>query len=290
MQLKEPKTFDEQIELICSKGFIIEDTNACKEFLKSANYYRLSAYMLPFKESASGHNDKYKKGVSFLKIRRIYEFDAAMRNLLYGIIEDIELYTKTQLAYYHGHKYGPDGYKKSECFSAKHKSEKFSERINECVQDNKRTLVVKHHQQYYQGEFPIWVIIEFFSIGMLSYFYADLETSDRKAVAKESFTTRADLLESWLRCITDLRNKCAHYSRLYYWQFKALPKMPYDLVLSDKTRLFAQLLVLKFMYYDNQKWDKIILPRFWLLLDEFAEYIELKHIGFPANWFELLKK
>ena len=34
----------------------------------------------------------------------------------------------------------------------------------------------------YDGQFPIWVIIEFFSMGMLSYFYKDMVTEDKKAM------------------------------------------------------------------------------------------------------------
>lgn len=99
-------------------------------------------------------------------------------------------------------------------------------RIVACIADNKRTLVVKHHNQKYGGKFPLWVLIEFFSMGTLSYLYADLLTPDKKQIASASFNTSADCLQSWLRCLTDLRNRCAHYSRLYYWIFSAVPKTP----------------------------------------------------------------
>jgi len=48
--------------------------------------------------------------------------------------------------------------------------------------ENRRTLVVKHHQGKYGGQFPIWVIIEFFSMGMLSYCYSDLKSEDQKTI------------------------------------------------------------------------------------------------------------
>lgn len=51
--------------------------------------------------------------------------------------------------------------------------------VNTCINENQRTLVVKHHIANYDGHFPIWVLIEYFSIGMLSYFYRDLRSDFR---------------------------------------------------------------------------------------------------------------
>ena len=70
----------------------------------------------------------------------------------------------------------------------------------------------------------MWVIIEFFSTEMLSFFYADLQRADKKAIAKGAFATGDQQLESWLRALTELRNKCAHYTRFYYWPFTTVPR------------------------------------------------------------------
>ena len=128
-----------------------------------------------------------------------------------------------------------------------HNAAKFEEKLNLCIEENSSTLVVKHHKANYNGQFPIWVIIEFFSIGMLSYFYKDMLAEDKKIIASD-MGTAPKLLESWLRCLTDLRNKCAHYSRLYYWIFPAMPAIPKDSKIQADRKLFTQLLVLKYLY------------------------------------------
>lgn len=56
MDVKEPITYDEQVKRIAAKGFIVENPDSCKEFLKQANYYRLLAYYLPFKNHWSKLN------------------------------------------------------------------------------------------------------------------------------------------------------------------------------------------------------------------------------------------
>ena len=47
----------------------------------------------------------------------------------------------------------------------KHNHDKFRKLLNVCIEENKNSLVVKHHKEKYDGKFPIWVIIEFFFDG-----------------------------------------------------------------------------------------------------------------------------
>ncbi|RGM74952.1 Abi family protein [Agathobacter rectalis] len=54
-------------------------------------------------------------------------------------------------------------------YNEKHNAEKFKRLLDICVKENKMTLVMQHHKEKYNGQFPIWVIIEFFSMGMLSH-------------------------------------------------------------------------------------------------------------------------
>jgi len=278
--LKEARTYHEQIVLIRSKGFVIDDEEKCICFLKKANYYRLSAYCLPFKNP----DGTFFKEIPIERIQRIYDFDSRLRALLFEIVEEIEFYLRTQFAYFSGHKYGALGYLESKNFSDKHNEDKFHEKVKSCIDDNKNTLVVKHHKEKYDGKFPIWVIIEFFSIGMLSYFYGDMITEDMKKLAKEIYSTSPDHLKSWLRCLTDLRNRCAHYSRLYYWSFTAMPKMPRGCGYEIDRKLFSQLLMLKFLFPERDKWNTNFLIAIKSLLEEYLPDVSLKHIGFPIDW------
>lgn len=284
LKVKNPITYDEQVERISEKGFIIEDVKSCKGFLRQANYYRLLAYYLPFKKK----DGTYMKGIPFKRIQRIYEFDSHLRSLLSQIIEQIEFYLRTQLSYYISFAYGALGYLEPSTFNTHHNDVVFKEKIAACIDDNKRTLVVKHHIQKYGGKFPMWVIIEFFSMGMLSYLYADLLTPDKKKIAADAFSTSADCLQSWLRCATDLRNRCAHYSRLYYWIFSAIPKTPQNAPYEFDRKLFSQILMLKYLYPDKLKWNNEISTAIEALVEEYLPDISLKHIGFPENWKELL--
>ena len=50
MEVKKPKTYEEQVSIIENKGFIVANRTECINFLHQANYYRLSAYFLPFRQ------------------------------------------------------------------------------------------------------------------------------------------------------------------------------------------------------------------------------------------------
>lgn len=286
MNLKKPTTYAEQIELLKKKNIIVQDYDSCIKFLTTVNYYRLSGYYLPFKRS--GEKQCFIT-VPFERIQNIYYFDAELRNLLSGVIEKIEVFLKTQFSYYHAHKYGAEGYMLASSFNRFHKHQAFLNHIQNCIKENKNTLVVKHHQAHYNGHFPIWVIIEYFSIGMLSYFYLGMKNPDKSHLAQELFDTNYQTLDSWLRCLTDLRNRCAHYSRIYYWIFPALPKMPNSETYKPTRRLFAQIYMLKKMYPEPQKWNQVVLKPLIKLVKKYRPYISLNHIDFPYHWKSMLK-
>ncbi len=92
---KKPTTYQEQIELLKVRGCIIPDEDFCLKILRSANYYRLSAYFLPFKNS----DDSFKPGTEFSKIVGIYNFDRELRSILFSAIEEIEIFLRTQFSY-----------------------------------------------------------------------------------------------------------------------------------------------------------------------------------------------
>lgn len=61
---------------------------------------------------------------------------------------------------------------------------------------------------------------------MLSYFYSDLLIHDQKHLSKNLYKTGLSHLGSWIYRLTNLRNSCAHYSTIFYFNFKSIPKMP----------------------------------------------------------------
>ena len=280
-EVKRHYTYAEQIEKLRSRGCIITDDAVCERKLQHIGYYRLSAYFLPFKKD----DNRYTDGLTFDKVYHIYEFDRKLRNLLFAAIEVIEVSLRARLAYFHSQKYGPLGYLDQASFNEKHDADKFMENIDREIENNKKVQFVKHHIDNYNGQFPLWVICELFTFGTISYFYNDLKTADKKAFAGLDHKE----MVSWLRCCTDLRNICAHYGRLYYRIFSAMPS-GFSISESEKRRLWGAVLSVRALYPSDEKWNNEFMPRIVSLFEEYKDDIDLYHLAFPKNWVSQLRK
>jgi len=283
---KPATTYQEQIEILKSRNVIIEDKQFCEKALSSLNYYRLTAYMLLFKDfSKNTYSD-----ISFERIYYLYEFDRELRSLLIGVLEEIEIFVRTKIAYYHAHKFGPVAYLDSANYNHWHQHDKFIEHLNNAIYQNRDNDFVKHHSDSKDGKFPIWVAVELFSFGMISKFYADLLPKDKKKIAREHFDTGFEQLESWLQCLYILRNRCAHYMRLYYYRFNKAPKDRIAKTNRFKNMIFDYILIIKECYPHAFKWNMEFVAELEQLILEYNEFIDLSHIGFPSNWKDELMK
>jgi len=284
--VKIPTTYQEQMEKLKSRGCVIDDERLCLETLKSVNYYRLTAYFLPFLQD----NKTYSKDLHFSRVYRIYEFDRKLRSILFSALEEVETYLRSRFSYFHAHTYGAVGYLDAKNYSGKHDHEKFQKNLNREIDHNSQVLFVRHHLENRDGVFPIWVIIELFSFGMLSYFFNDLSTQDQKRLASDLYGTSPQNIKSWLRCCTDLRNICAHYGRLYYRVFPALPAGMKEMPDRAKRRLWGAVMALRSLYPYKEKWNADIVPAFESLFHLYHRDIDLYHIAFPKDWQQQILK
>ena len=283
---KSPKSYEQQLELLRSRGCIIPNEANAIKILSKVNYYRLSAYFLPFKQT----NETYKNGTDLDTIYQIYEFDRKIRLILFSAIEEIEVNLRTILAYYHAHKYGALGYLNYKNYNPKHKHDEFLVRVEEEKKKRIKEPFVQHHINKYDGNFPIWVIIELFTFGTLSHFYADMRTEDQKHIARNFFETHPKALRSWLKCCTDLRNFCAHFGRLYFRIFTSIPSNIPEINLNNERSLFAAIMVLRYLYIDTDKWNNEICTPIGSIINEYKTSIQFSCIGFPVDWGIKLKK
>src|SRR3989338_3078771 len=68
-------TYTQQVVLLESRGLLITDKSKAEKFLSQVNYYRFSAYCLPFEVT----RHTFQSGVKFEQIQQLYEFDRRLR-------------------------------------------------------------------------------------------------------------------------------------------------------------------------------------------------------------------
>lgn len=283
--LKSPATFEEQIQILKKHGLVIDDEDAAFQTLQRINYYRLSAYGLSLKS-----NDRFRMGVTFTQIHALYEFDHRLRYLIMDLTEQVEIAFRTHISYRIAHTYGALGHLESAHFENENYHEAFLVELDKEVRRSQE-IFIKHHFYKYEGNIPVWVAIEVLSFGTLSKLFSNMKNEDKNYIARRNYRIPAIYLESWLKCLSYVRNICAHYGRLYNRPLTSKPRLDYQSkkLGIQQNRIFTHLYVLKQLIPERKKWSDFVI-RLEALLSEYNDVIELERIGFPEDWEAILMK
>lgn len=285
--IKPSLTISDQIKLLESRGLIIKDKQKAENYLANISYYRLSAYMYPFKDLAT---DKFANGTTFEQVLDLYLFDRELRILVFDAIERVEIAFRTQLIYQPAIIGGSFWFEDDFFFDDKNRHLEHLRKLDEEVDQSYEVFIDHFYKKYDENCPPVWMSFEVVSLGLLSKFYQNLKFNDaKKAIAKHFSLNNPKILQSWIRSITYVRNITAHHARL--WN-RTLTNKP--TILQSPSKLWIA--------EKNQNNEKIyyFLCCLWYLLREinpetkFVEKLKLlfaKHpkipldaMGFSMDW------
>lgn len=101
-------SINEQIALLTeNKGLKCSDQSELERALVEVGYYRLSAYCFPYKTKCKSGITIFREGTTFETIIYTYEFDRALRQLMFDAVGRIEIYLKSRIAYLASEERGP---------------------------------------------------------------------------------------------------------------------------------------------------------------------------------------
>jgi len=287
------KTIEEQIAILESRGLIIDDKESALRSLSNLNYYRLSAYTLTLRK-----NNEFYENVHFSDVMQIYNFDMELRAALLYLLESIEVSIRSYIGYYHGKTYGALGYYDTSAFENEERFQKFTDDYKKAIDEyGDKEIFVQHHKESYDGDFPIWVLVELLTLGTLSRLFKNLPSDIRTEICRNKFGKINDTyIGNWLQGCTILRNICAHRGRLYNRQ------IPFSLRLDKKDRrmlqengilinraskqLFVYLHVMRKIVPDEMVWNNF--TNSFIQLTKKYPFVRLDYYGFPDNWKEIL--
>lgn len=277
---------DEQIQNLKKIGLKISNDDYARQILNDISYFRLiKAYGLGLK----GKNSVFDGTVTFKQIVELYLFNANFRQLLFSMIERIEVNLRCRIANYFSLTYGVIGYKEPTNFNNSLYHKDFLEDINNEISRNSKSPFVKNFiNNYIDGEIPFYALVELFSFGTLSKFYKNMKPIDKKAVA-QIYGVGYTYLESWIEHIAFVRNICAHYGRLYNVNLAKTPKLykQYTENNISSIRVFATLICIKHLIPNDKKWAEFINTT-ELLLNKYP-HVDKELMGFPDDWKNVLK-
>ncbi len=275
-------TIDEQVDLLISRGLVVNDRENAKNILNRTNYYRFSAYSLTLRSE-----DKFEEGISFDDIYELYCFDDALRRIVLRYSQYVEVAIRSYIAYEHSRLYGPLGYMDNKNFENVMFHLDFIAKLTDEIEKSDDVFVY-HHKVDYNNVFPLWVAIECATFGNLSKMYKNLLPDDRMYIARHYFGVGREYIENWLQAIVFARNIAAHGGRFYNRILRAVPlklDKKHKLII-DRYSTFAYI----FAIHKMQPTEALASDMRQDLSSIFEQYpfVRKDFLGFPDNWLEVL--
>lgn len=221
------KTIDQQIDILKTRGLIINDENKAKEILLHYNYYKvINGTIMFFNQSKYPY--KYERGTTFKEIEAVHVFDKEIKKIFLNSILDIERHLRSIISYtfmeHHpeANSYlNPDNFNNdrslidANIYSMSKTIENFEEEVNY----NKS---IKYYYEKY-NHVPLWFLINFISFGKLVNFYETMKNDEAYEVANdftkflnanlpeaEGYYLTNRQFQTVITNIKEIRNVCAH--------------------------------------------------------------------------------
>ena len=181
---KPPLNYTDQVKLLESRGLNIGNKKRAERVLANVSYYRLSAYMLPYKVCNHGIvQDQFRPGTTFDMVYDLYKFDRKLRLLLFDAIERIEVALRTQIVYQLSLKYGSHWQDRQDIFRTPRQCRRrdgttftddvfrdIQEHIQDQLRNNRSETFIQHYRNTYDTPTnpPSWMSVEIMYFNQLS--------------------------------------------------------------------------------------------------------------------------
>jgi abortive infection bacteriophage resistance protein len=304
---KSPISIKEQVQKLKSRGLVIDDEELAAKYLSNISYYRLRAYTYPFQNNVDPdkHHEFIRKDIHFKDIIDLYCFDRRLRILVFNALEKIEVALRAKITQRYSeatndsHWYQDESLFKDDAYMKDglrvFKYNTLMEDIEDEVDRSDEEFIKHYYRRYSEPDMPpSWMALEVVSFGSLSRLYDLLVKDDqKKAVAKELGLNKVDILENWMHALSNLRNCCAHHSRIWNRRFIVNMLLPTNadypfldrntIATTKRNKLFAYLCCIKYIL-DIVSPDNNFYANLQGLIAQGGSLLSLKDMGFPDNW------
>ena len=233
--MKEHKTFNQQLTILRNRGVVVPTNGKPKRFLEQENYYNvINGYKDLFLVKDSNNRpvepEIYQKGTHFNELKALFLFDRELRILLLKYLLIFENSIKTTVAYEFSKKYPRKNAYLDIANFVDNDPKKVLQQISiltKTIHDKvDRSGAIKHYIEEH-GEVPLWVLVNFLTMGNIANFYNILTDSTKNIIAKfytgkyrtqnkdNTFRLSSADLSACLKVANLVRNICANDERLY---------------------------------------------------------------------------
>jgi abortive infection bacteriophage resistance protein len=288
---KEFKHYHELIALLLGRGMSIDDQDRALRKLSQIGYYRLSGFWYPsriIKRNDVGEvvicpiarkptrSNNVQTGTTLSKVIELYLFDKKLRMLSLDALERIEVYIRSVVAHEVGRgktkvpgtgNDSPDplAWQDADYINPKHLVsrgmkasdwEQWLSNHDKLIQRSQEDCIKWHKLN--DKDMPFWVVIEAWDFGTLSKYYGMLNNKYKIRISRRlgiRNASEANILVGWLKGMNNLRNRCAHHTRIWNQQNSSSIKFPNEAYFRD-------------LNYDQDSMNRIfgLITAMWFLL------------------------
>lgn len=290
----------ELVQKLISEGVDIEDKEFAEKIIYCHNYFRLKAYFIPFMNA----DGTFRPNTNFESIYNLYLADQRIRDFLFPLIAilevqiraviDNEITASTNDPFWH---LDPSN------FISYEEIKKVLDKAGNRFRTGKQEFVKHHLERYYTSKSfdfkqipPFWVISEILTIEQLQTFATKIDSNKFSSAGSNKLNNCAiqfgfnsyNALTTNIKCIRDLRNICAHHSRLWNKNLAApnavIKNLKFKPPKDQHNRLYSHLVMLKIMC-KKRGIDDGIKDFFTSLISSHQIFQEqYQSMGFPDSW------
>jgi len=229
---KPPKTLDEQLDILISRGVVVKNRELSLKILSEINYYRFCGYGLSFElfDCDGNRQDKFKKETTFEQIYELYKWDGELRKLLFEELSWFEIAFRSVLNYEMSNiSQNPFWYldeslvrdKENSVYILNYCRKEKAEYLNK--KKKKEIFLQSYWRKYKNDEIPCWMLTEVLSFGNWSKLFNSLKDNNHIRKIAKHFSAPPDNFVSWVHSLSVLRNKCYHHNQLWNRTFAINP-------------------------------------------------------------------
>ena len=286
---KQALSIADQIALLKNRGHQIADESKATKFFGEVSYFRFVQYLRPMEADKATH--QFKQNSRFEDAVALYEFDIELRDLMFRAIQRLEIALRTKIIHEFSTTHGPFWFFDTNLADDEHKFIENMNAIDRELQRSKEDFIKEHKLNYDKPSFPpAWKTLELASFGTLSKLYYNFsDKKSKKRIARLFNLPQHEVLESWMRSLTVLRNCCAHHSRLWNRHLPNAPQMNatlrgawVNITGLDNNKVYAISCCIAY-WLESFGYGQAFKAKLKGLISSYSQ-VDPTAMGFPANW------
>ncbi len=218
-----------------SKGLTINNRPKAEKFLSFINYHRFKIYIRLFQDQSTPGT--YRQDRSFDDGIELYRFDDELRGFAFAIIGRIEVKLRSRLdQVVTSSTNNPFWYLDQNLFHNGFAQKRTVSELAKYFQNSRDDYPIHYKSKYYNQSDdsfkqlpPFWGIAELATFGNIKTLYKSINkgafhipgsTNPLDRLAADFGATNLRCLNNWIELINAVRNRCAHHSRIWNFNFR----------------------------------------------------------------------